>query len=271
MEKSVFHFASYKSAMKHYFRAKGTRGLLSRAAEGIQCQRSYLSRVMDTKVHLTPDQAFALAQFLRLGPSEREYFQTLNEWERAGLPAYRETLHAKLRRLKAAHESIAERMQRPQPKTDFELTYFSGWQWCAIHLLTSLPTRQSPEAIAQRLSLPPALVQTHLEKLQEWGLVRKAVAGWEYASGEAHLPKDSPLALMHNQNWRTRAVLSSQSPNEFNVHFTNVQTISRADAELVKERLLQFISECNSTMGPSDPEVPVAFTCDFFRIDESSR
>jgi plasmid maintenance system antidote protein VapI len=93
-EKSIFVFNSYKPILRQYLRAKGKRGALSRAAEALNCQRSYLSRVMNSELHLTPDQAFMLARFWKLPHQEREYFQLLVEHERASTREYKEELQA---------------------------------------------------------------------------------------------------------------------------------------------------------------------------------
>lgn len=262
---SVFQFSAYKSAMKHFLR-EGQRGALSRAAQAMGCQVSYLSRVMNSELHLTPDQAFLLAQHLRFPARERRYFQTLVEWERAASPAYREHLGAEIKELRRQHEDLKERAKRPEPAAAYATTYFSAWQWCAVHMLTSTPDGQTAAQLAERLGLPRAQAQYFLEGLASWGLVRRNGAKWQYASGEMHLPKESPLVVFHHQNWRSRAVQSAQQPGTDNIHFTNVQTLSRADWPLLKELFLRFISDCNALMGPSPPEEGVAITCDLFRL-----
>jgi plasmid maintenance system antidote protein VapI len=92
--------------------SKTQRGQLSRAAEALNCQRSYLSRVISESLQLTPDHAFKLARFWRLTSDEREYFQTMVDYERAGDPEYRAHLKQRLLEVKRKHESIQERTAR---------------------------------------------------------------------------------------------------------------------------------------------------------------
>src|SRR5262249_5652285 len=109
-EKGVFEFSSYKSALHYFLRGKNKRGTLSRAAEALNCQRSYLSRVINSEIHLTPDQGFLFAKFRKFTADESEYFQTLVEYERASDRSYKEEIQSKLIRLKRKHESLSERI-----------------------------------------------------------------------------------------------------------------------------------------------------------------
>jgi uncharacterized protein (TIGR02147 family) len=265
-DKNPFEFSSYKSVMKHFLRGKGRRGALSRAAENLKCQRSYLSRVINSALHLTPDQGFLLARFWKFPLDEREYFQTLVEYERASDPSYREELWEKLNTQRKRHDSLSERIRRPVPADSSQALYFSSWHWSAIHFLTSIPRFQTPSAISERLALPISMVLSCLEQLKEWSFVRQLGQGWEYLGGEFHLPKDSPFVIQHHQNWRNRAVLDAQIQHKENIHYTNVQTLSRVDLPAVKELFLKFISDCNRILGPSSPEKAIAVTCDLFEV-----
>lgn len=267
MKSSVFSFKSYKSVMAEWLTGKEQRGQLSRAAEFMNCQRSFLSRVITEEMHLTPDQAFKLVKFWKLGHDEAEYFQLLVSFERAGDPEYRESLKLKVADLKKKYESIQERTQRKNLTIESLHThYFSNWVWTALHFLVAVPEYQTAEALADRLGLKKDIVLMYLKQLEAQGLVVQVKNKWNYRSGEFHVPKDSPLVVLHHQNWRGRAVLDSQEFNNSSVHFTGVLTMSRSDIEKVKSLLLDFISEANRIAAPSSPEDAVALTCDLFKI-----
>lgn len=252
--------------MKVFLRGEGNRGALSRAAEFLNCQRSFLSRIMNSKMQVTPDLAFKLCMHWRLSMNEREYFQTLVEMERAVDPSYAAHLREKLKAMKETHESLSDRSKRPEPTGSHDILYFSAWHWTAIHFLTSIQEFQSLESIATRLHLPEQFVRERLEQLAAWGFVNKTGNRWEYKGGEFHLPKDSPLVILHHQNWRHKAVMDAQSINGGGIHFTNVHTVSRANLPILKERVLKFISETNELLRSSNEEDCVVLLCDLFRL-----
>jgi uncharacterized protein (TIGR02147 family) len=265
--KSVFEFGSYKTFMAYMLSSKSRRGQLTRAAEALQCQRSYLSRVISENLHLTPDHAFKLSKFFGLNATEREFFQALVDLERAGDPEYRSHLKQKVAEMKKRHESIQERTARTHLSIDaLQASYFSSWAYSAIHFLTSIPEYQTIEAIGARLSLRPEFVLSCLQQLQKQQFVEERGKKWIYKSGEFHVAKDSPLVVLHHQNWRARAVIDAQDFGSNGVHFTAVQTVSHEDFTRLKEMLLQFISDLSQVTGPSKPEEGVAITFDFFKI-----
>lgn len=265
--KNVYKFDTYKDFLREMLISAGKRGQLTRAAEALHCQRSYLSRVIAEGLHLTPDHAFKLALFLRLSADECEYFQTLVDFERAGDPQYRAHLQQRLAGMKRQHESVQQRAARADFSLDtLQVSYFSTWLWSALHFLTSIPAYQSLEALANRLGARPDFLRRHLEQLAAQGFVEERGGRWFYKKGEFHAPKDSPLVVLHHQNWRARAVQDAQDITGDSIHFTAVQTVSKKDFERIKGLLLNFIEEASRIAGPSQPEEGIAITCDVFKI-----
>ena len=266
-EKSVFSFNTYKGIMAHHLSGATHRGELTRAAKVLACQRSYLSRVISDSLHLTPDHAFNLANFLKFNLSEREYFLTLVEIERAGDRNYRDFLKTKLEELKKKNESIAERTERKSLVFEtHHASYFSSWTWSAIHFLTSIPKYQSVEAISERLGLSHKSTLDNLRWLELQGYIFHEQDKWKYLAGEFHAPNDSPLVIMHHQNWRMRAMMDAQNLGQGeSVHYTGVQTMSVEDAQKIKELLLNFLGDASRIASPSKPEECLALTCDLFK------
>lgn len=264
--KSVFEFATYKPYLAYKLSSKEHRGQLSRAAEAIQTQRSYLSRVISEELQLTPDHAFKLARFWKLNATEREYFCLLVDLDRAGDPEFRAHLKSRAQEMKDKHDSVQERVTRPPLSIDsFQLSYFSSWVWSALHFLTSIPEFQTEEALADRLGMKREQLRFYLEHLATNGFIESKGDRWIYKGGEFHAPKNSPLVVLHHQNWRQRAILDAQDFDSTNIHFTVVQTISKQDFERIKALLLEFISESSAISGPSKPEEAIVLTCDLFK------
>jgi len=265
--KAVFSFQSYKAFMGHMLSGAHRRGQLTRAAEYLNCQRSYLSRVISENLHITPDHAFNLARFWNLNRDEREFFQTLVEYERAGNPDYRAHLKSQLMELKRKHESIQERTKRASLSVEsLQTSYFSNWVWSAVHFLTSIPEYQTIDALSDRLGLKQETILQYLKQLESQNFIEHVRDRWVYKTGEFHAPKNSPLVILHHQNWRNRAVIDAQEFENNAIHFTGVHTLSKSDHEKLKELLLGFIAEANQIAGPSNPEEAIVLTCDLFRL-----
>lgn len=266
-KKTVFEFDSYKKFMSYKLLGQQQRGQLTSAAKALGCQRSYLSRVISDKLQITSDHAFNLARFWHLQPDERNYFQTLVELERSSDRHYQDFLKKQLIELKKRHESIQERTNRTDLKNQFnDLNYFSSWIYSAIHFLTCIPDFQTVPAIASRLNLSEMVVLNYLTQLEEHNCVEKNGNSWIYKSGEFHIPKNSPLVVLHHQNWRFKAVLDTHNFDSNGVHYTGVHTLSKSDFQRLKELLLNFISEAATITGPSKPEEAIAMTLDLFSL-----
>jgi hypothetical protein len=61
-------------------------------------------------------------------------------------------------------------------------------------------------------------------------------------------------------------VQKSQEPGGDGVHFTIVQSLSRADFESVKRLVLETIDGYRKIANPSKEEELICFTTDFFRV-----
>lgn len=247
--------------------SEGRRGQLTRAAEALNCQRSYLSRVISEKLQITPDHAFKLSRFWRLKLEEKAYFQLLVEHDRSVDADYRNHLKSQINEMREKHSSIQERTQRTSLSTEsIQANYFSNWIWSAIHFLTSIPEFQSVASLCDRLGLKKETVVRYLRALAEQGFVENKNGRWIYKVGEFHIPKNSHLVVLHHQNWRNRAVLDAQNAESSSIHFTGVHTLSVPDYERLRELLLTFLEEANQIAGPSESQEAVALTCDLFRI-----
>ena len=240
-------------------------GSITKWAKAIACQHSHASRVLSGDKDLSPEQAIATADFLKLTEAEADYFLLLVETARAGSRRYRDLIQKKMR--EAQRENLARQLEtnRVDPGVR-ENTYYSGWWWSAIHILVSIPAFQTSEKIAERLRLPLEGVKTWLKRLEEFGLIRQEKGRWVFDSASMHLPLTSPLATTHHQNWRTRAVVDSQNPDSDGLHYTIVQSISGSDYERFKAQLYAVIEDYQRLAGPSRPEELISFSCDFFRV-----
>ncbi len=264
---SLFNYTDYRNYLADRLKSEQAWGAISKLAEAAGCQRSYLSRVLHSHVHLTADQAIGVAEHWQMSDSEKEYFLLLLDLARASRPSLKKFIEKKLTQIRRDHENLSKRLERtPLEMGEKERTYYSAWFWGAVHILTSIPEFQTSRAIAERLSMPLIMVREVLTQLEKFGLVRKDKDRYIHASGSLHINKTSPLVSMHHSNWRMRAIQMSQMPNQENIHYTVVQSMDPKAFQHIKDRILELIDEAAAIADPAPSEEAFCMTCDFFKV-----
>lgn len=81
----VFKAKSYISFIKKQINDNhSVYGYKAKLAEAMGAQRSYLSQILNEKVHITLEQAERLSRYWRLTSLESEYFLDLVSFDKAG-------------------------------------------------------------------------------------------------------------------------------------------------------------------------------------------
>lgn len=265
MREWFFREKSYKSILSRLIEESGSRGMVSKIADAIGCQRSYLSQVLHSKVQLTKDQAWNLCHFFAFSQEEARYFEALVDFDRAASASYRKHLQQELEKIRIDASKIAKQFTQSTEFKDSEVyQYCYTWVPCALHALSSIPAFQEPEKMATRLGLSRGKVNKILNLLKNQGQVEQKKGKFEFSGESRFIPKDSPYVTLHHQNWRQLAVEDAQDTKSQDLHYTMVQTMSREDFEKIRAMILDFISKTKKIADPSNPEILTAFTLDFF-------
>jgi uncharacterized protein (TIGR02147 family) len=266
--KAVFGHVDYKEVLRNYVSAHAKeRGYLAKLAEAAGCQRSFLSQVLHSHVHLTPDHAVGIAMFWNLTEIEREYFLELLHYARSGSALFRQTSERKLKRLRDQSENLKERLQRTTTLQEAEqIRFYSAWYSSAIHLLLTIQEFQSLRALAKRLNVSESLVTKCLHSLEAMGLAQKSGEKWIATNVDIHLSKESPAAWLHHSNWRTRALADAQLSGAGSVHYTSLYSLSRADFDQIKSTVLKMIEQTRNVAVASAEEDLACFILDWFWI-----
>jgi hypothetical protein len=263
-----FQYVDYKAYLKALIEFE-PRGFISRLAEAITCQRSYLSVVINGEIQVTPDQAYNISQYLRHSEAEQQYFLTMVEVARASTKSYRDHLQGKLERLKREEEDLSKKLKRtPTEHSAKEAFYYSSHLPGLMHILTSIPKYQKIEGITRELGFSRDFVEQLLLQLEGHDLVSRQKDGFVFKGQSLHVAKTSPYVVFHHQNWRQQAVLDAQKNSPEGVHYTNVQSMSRKAHRHIKQKLLELIQEAAEISEPSQEEVLVGFLADLFIIAE---
>ncbi|MCM2279819.1 MAG: DUF4423 domain-containing protein [Oligoflexia bacterium] len=265
---AIFEHTDYKQVIRQMLSQKGEWGEISRLAAAAGCQRSYLSKVINAHIHLTPDHGAGLCRYWGFDSQQSEYFLALLELARCASRTYRDYLEQKLARLRAQWEEASKRQGRTQVLTgEREALYYSSWQWTAIHIAVSIPELQTVSALSRRLQIPEPLVESVLFSLERMGLIRREAHRWKYSSPQLHVPADSPWVSLHHGNWRQRAVQDAlQGPGTGALHYTNVQSMTEQAFMSIKGLFLKTIEEAVKIAGPAKEDELVTVNCDVFKV-----
>ena len=268
MQINVFESSDYRDFLAMKIAANAhNRGYKGRLAKGANCHHTFLSQVLHSSVHLTPDHAAGLSEFWNFTDKESEYFICLVNLARSSSQKLKDVLIKRIQLLKDESEHLGKKLKGDELKdiADANL-YYSSWQYAAIHVLVSIPQFRSQDAIAKKLLLPPKTVHKCLNELHAMGVIEPSGDGWIASKRNIHLPKESPLVGLHHGNWhhKVAGLLQQQTPE--GLHYSSVHALSKKDFERIKALILECISNVKTIIQPSPEEVLVCFLCDFFEL-----
>lgn len=267
--KKCFDFEDYKDFIAHVedSRAHLQRGFRTKLAEGLGVQNAYVSKVLNGDAHLSLEQGLRLCDFLALKGDERQYLIWLIERARAGTKELENFFQNLLNQLREKHLNIKERVGSATALTpEAQATYYSHWYYAAIHAIVSLPGHRTVEDIARALQLDKRKVEDAVVFLVECGMLDQKRDQLTTGAAQIHLDRSSPNIGKHHTNWRIRAIDSLASGDEFDVHYSTISSLSKADVEKLRSVLVKTVQEYVETVRPSREETLYSFTLDFFKV-----
>lgn len=266
LDQSLFDYQSYKSYLSDLL-AAGPRGLQTQLAAAISCQPTYLIRVLRDKPHLTEDQGFRAARFLKLSSYEFEYFLNLVRFGRASDEGLRQYYASILKSRASSAQQVKNRIRAEDVETSLQsqVTYYSSWQPSIIHLATSCPHLQTARELAQRFLLDIEKVREILEFLRENGLVKFETGKYQHAGKSIHLPKGSPLHRPFQRVRRERIYQSLERDSEDDLHFSSAFATSRKHIRDLRATFLKMIEESHRDLEKTKSEELMLFALDFCR------
>ncbi|OFZ47170.1 MAG: hypothetical protein A2381_14340 [Bdellovibrionales bacterium RIFOXYB1_FULL_37_110] len=275
MEHSIFDFNNYQEYIIkkiQSFPQKG-RGKKSDLSLFINCQTTYLSRILSGKADFNLEQAEAVTRFFNLNKIEKKYFITLVQLQKAGTQEAKAYLEGELKDLKEQSLNLKKRLEVKNNLTEQEKEqYYSHWLYSVVHVLTTISFINSAEQIAKCLSIPVHKIQESLDFLQNAGLVKVENNNISIGVSKLHLASDSHLIYHHHRNWRLQALSAIDRALERNLHYSSVVTLSEQDVYKVKNYLIEAIKSVKKIISESKPEERCySFNLDFFDVMNTNK
>lgn len=246
---------------------KKRSGQRAKLALHLNCQTAHISQVLNGHSHFSAEQAFKVNSFLGHDREEAHFFQLLVQKNRAGSNEleeyYQQQLNEILQRRSILKNRVSVNREIPQ---EHQTRYYSSWHYLAIHIALSVPELQTKEALSQYFHLPLQIVADTLEFLLATGLGEFRDGNYKIGPSHIHLGYDADNINKHHTNWRIQAMDSLNRANAKDLHYSVVFSLSRADRERLKERIIETIDANLKDVGPSKEEELFATCIDFFEV-----
>jgi uncharacterized protein (TIGR02147 family) len=266
---SIFTYKSYKPFIIDYIdgNARLKRGGRLRLSETVNCQPAFISQVLNGSLHFSMEQAEAASRFMGLSFLEKKFFLNLVQLEKAGTSELKYFLREENQKLKAESAVLAERLNVGNTlSTEEQSIYYSKWYYSAIHVLITIENFNSQEQIATRLGLSLQTVREALTFLERVNFIERQEKGFSSGKARLHLSSQSPLVFQHHMNWRLKALEALADPLPEDLHYSSVVSISKRDAEFIKEELIKKIEHLKKVIRKSPEEELYSLSFDFFQV-----
>lgn len=266
---SVFNYSDYRKFLGDYFSSmpKAGYGQSRRLAEALNVHTTLVSHVMKGKKAFSLEQAIGTCEFMALSEAETEFFLLLVQAERAGTPALKKHLARQMEKLRAHSKELVNRLSSKRRLTEEDRAiFYSDWAYSAIRQLIAIKGYQRIEEIAEYFRLPRRRTKEIIDFLLRVQLCAEDKVGLKVGPATTHLESSSPWVRSHHVNWRQKSVESLNREDASKLHYTAPMTLSRTDAELIREMIVKFLESIDQVVEPSVSEGLYCLNIDWFEI-----
>lgn len=265
---NIYTYQDYKRWVRDSIqsRPRSGRGQLTRIAQHLRTSPTIVTQVFNGTRELTAEQAILLAEFFALSKLETRYLILMVNFSRAGSQRYRTLLREEMEEIKDQSREISHRVRHTENLTDeAKSVLYANWYYLAIWSLTAIDGFNDLESISNRLGLAKTKARAAIDFLLQYGLIVEDDSGFfRVGPTMVHLGSQSSLLPRHHQNWRLRAFDRYEHQRPDDLAYTAVVTLSEEDAERIREKALQFISDSVKQIEGSPSEKLYCLCVDWF-------
>ena len=265
---AVYEYISYKTYMKKLLSTSGKdRGARSKLAKFLNCQTGYISQVLRGNTDFSLEHAVKINEFLEHDEEEKHFFMLLVHYERAGSADLKKYYKKQIDLILRERSEIKSRINEDSALSkEDHAEYYSQWYYAAVHVIVSINKYQTKAKIKERLKLDQSSLNKVLSFLQKKQLIFEEKGVYKIGARRIHLSKDSPMIPKHHTNWRIESLKALERGEVNNLHYSSVITLSKSDAEKIKEVLLSSIERIEPILTLSPEEDIYSMNLDFFKL-----
>lgn len=269
MKSKLYEYASYKKFLNELIRTypSAGRGQRKSLAEFIGCQVAYVTHVLSGDRDFSLEQAESAARYFALSRGETDYFLALVQENRASTVELRKYFERQLREIRERNGRLDKKLGfKDVLPNEAKLIYYSSWLYSAVHIALTIPNLRTVPALAEKFSVSSAQILQIIEFLCKYGMAYKENNLYKTKSSLLHLEKDSPLIARHHSNWRLRALNALDEIQENNFHYSLAFSVSKKDAQRVREHMMKSFLEIAEIIKPSKEEELMGLCLDLFHV-----
>jgi uncharacterized protein (TIGR02147 family) len=269
----VFDFKekSYKDLLSNIIldKPKSGRGIAKALAQHLNSSSVAVSQILKGDRDLSDEQAYKTSLFFGFTELETKYFLKLVTQNKAANFEYRGFLENELKKIRLEAKKVKSRYKNYKELKEVDKAiFYSDKYYSATRILTSLDSFNTPEELANYLSIPTEKVEEVLDFLMENKLVEKTKND-ELMVGSQHtfIPADSIHIKNHHRNWRLHSLERVNDLDLSNeLMYTAPIALSHEDYQKLRDNILAFIKETLELLGPSKEETVGCFSIDLVKF-----
>lgn len=250
MNINIFEFFGYKKYLNTKISSapmKG-RGIRKKIAKFLNCQPTYVSRVLKDKADFSLEQAVKVNTFFKHSIDESRYFILLLEYSKAGSSDLKSHFLDQIKEISSKNSNFKSTGYYSGCEDDKNIveTFYSSWLYGAVHVLTGIPKYQTLDQLSDHFSLPESKVESILDFLVKYKFV--SYDGVKYKKiidqvSDSLVDKDKLSSYV--KSWRNQAIVSLDKYGNGvdRLHFSKMLSLSENNVQKIQSFIIETISE----------------------------
>lgn len=267
---NVFEFKSYKTYVKKRVESlpKRGRGEFRKLSLHLNVNTTVISQIFSGTRDLTPEQGLLVCQYFGMDNLETRYFVNLIQKERAGTTSFKKFIQNEINEILKEARTVKARIPKYEEiSEDVKARYYSDWLYPTVRLLTALPQIDTLDDISTYLNISREKLRPIVDFLLDNGICVEKNGKLANGKASTHLKEDSPFINSHRRNWRTKSLARINNPDQEDLFYSLLITLSEKDRILIKEKIIELAAQTLKTATPSEPEKLICLNLDWFEVN----
>lgn len=266
---SVFNFKDYRAFIRARFKEmpKGGYGQSLKLAEALGVHTTLVSQVLKGDKSFTLEQASQACDFFGLSEMETDCLLLLVQLDRSGSASLKRNIQRQLEGIRSRAQDQAKRLPATGKLTEEQSAiFYSDWAYSALRQMTAIKGFSTIAAIADHFGLTHRRTREIFEFLLAARLCKEEKGVLKIGPSSTQIDSKSAWVRINHLNWRQKSIESLNREGHAKIHSTTPMTLSREDAEVIREMIIKFLESIDKVVDPSPSETLRCLNVDWFEV-----